>query len=425
MNESALLHGNSLTEQSYSFYWNCIVNVWFIGFLAGIWISRWITDHFGRKPAFLIGNGFNVLGSLSVYFSIVVYEPIVLFIGRFISSTATSISYCSLILYLQEVAPNGKKGSTSCLNGCIYSLIAILGITLGNDELLGKHLAYYLGFGIFPCIFSFVALFFLPETPKYLVSKNKLDEAEDAILFYHGKSTRATSTLKTIQDDIDSADNQLKPKIVDVFKQRHLRNALWLALAAIQNTVALWTILLSSTYYLEETGVEHHIAQWSSTIMAIAYFAGTSTGVFTIEKFGRRPLLIWSNILNMSSLLLYTAFAKAEPYLPGSKYGCLPMLALFGWSYGWAVGPVARFIAAELVPTKYRSLMTAIVFSENTIVNVITAFSCRPLFHVLGPYAFCILYVVPSIFCLFYLFHYLPETKGKEISEIVNILRNQ
>lgn len=167
---------------------------------------------------------------------------------------------------------------------------------------------------------------------------------------------------------MDEATHQ-KIAIMDLLKERHLRNALWLALCALQNSAALWSILLSSTYYLENSGIDHHISQWSSTVMAVAYFAGTTTGVFCIDHFGRRPMLIWSNVANMTSLVLYTLFAEMDPYVPGIKYGCLPMFALFGYSFGCGVGPIARFIGAELVPLKYRSMMTAVTFSENTVAT--------------------------------------------------------
>ena len=45
-------------------------------------------------------------------------------------------------------------------------------------------------------------------------------------------------------------------------------------------------------------------------------------------------MLIWSNLANMASLVFYTIFSEVDPYIPGVKYGCLPMLALFGYSFG-------------------------------------------------------------------------------------------
>ena len=131
---------------------------------------------------------------------------------------------------------------------------------------------------------SFLALFFLPETPKFLVSRGKIEKAEESVAFYHGSSADVEETVKIIQHDVDDAAHE-KISCFDLIRERHLRNALWCALAALQNSAALWSILLSSTYYLENSGIDHHISQWSSTVMAVAYFAGTTTGVFCIDKF--------------------------------------------------------------------------------------------------------------------------------------------
>ncbi|VDM57022.1 unnamed protein product [Angiostrongylus costaricensis] len=311
---------------------------------------------------------------------------------------------------------------TSCLNGVMYALIAFLGTTLGNDSLFGKNLLHYLASAIPACVIGVVVVAVLPETPKFLFSRGEYEKAVDSIKLYYGESAIISESLKSIEKDVREASTE-KAKFSDLFAQKHLWAALLLFLASLQNTVALWTILFSSTFYLESIGVAHSLAQWSSSLMAGAFLAGTVSGAVLIERCGRRSIIIWSNLTNMASLSLYVFFAEMSTFFEPMKYGCPPMLTIFGFTYGVGVGPVARFIGSELVTLRYRSMLTSVGFAWDTIMSCITAFSCGPLFNLIGPKAFLVLYVVPSISCTFYLTLFLPETRGRETGEIVTMLK--
>ncbi|KAJ1348902.1 hypothetical protein KIN20_004309 [Parelaphostrongylus tenuis] len=98
---------------------------------------------------------------------------------------------------------------------------------------------------------------------------------------------------------------------------------------------------------------------------------------------------------------------------------------IFGFTYGVGVGPVARFIGSELVTLRYRSMLTSAGFAWDTIMSCMTAFSCEILFTFIGPKSFLVLYVGPSILCTFYLAMFLPETRGREPVEVVDMLKKQ
>lgn len=90
-------------------------------------------------------------------------------------------------------------------------------------------------------------------------------------------------------------------------------------------------------------------------------------GMFFIEKFGRRTLLIGLGFFNILSLVLYVLFDRLAFHVDvGFKYGCVGALVFYGISYGFALGPIAFFVTAELVSQRFRSLVQAIVFAINT-----------------------------------------------------------
>ncbi|KIH66180.1 hypothetical protein ANCDUO_03491 [Ancylostoma duodenale] len=140
---------------------------------------------------------------------------------------------------------------------------------------------------------------------------------------------------------------------------------------------------------------------------------------------GRRTILLSFTVVDNILLVLYVACAELSPLVNGFKYGCLVLLVAYAFVYGSGVGPISWFISSELVPQKYRSITQSTCYSLNTIIVVILTFSILPLYSVVGTYAFLILYTIPSTISIFILYFYLPETKGREIHEIVAELRGK
>ncbi|VDL63856.1 unnamed protein product [Nippostrongylus brasiliensis] len=350
------VEGTNTTESSdstvhkFSWLWSILVSIWFVGFLPGIWASNWLIERFGRRAAFLIGNILSVVGSVLRCLAILIDEVYVLVGARVL---------------------------------CGFGAIGV------------------------------ILLAILPETPKYLVLQGEYQKAQLSLRFYHGGSSPISDSIKSIERDIGRASEE-NGKLSEIFAVPQLRASLKLFLAALQNTAALWTILFSSTFYLERADVEHRVAQWSSAIMAGSYVLGTITGAVLIER--------QESNLNFLHKFAYVICAEMRALVSYINNGCLAALAVFGFSFGAGVGPVARFIGAELVPIRYRSTVTAVGFTYDTIVSCATSFICAPLFHHIGAYAFLVLFVFPSTLCTLYLYLYLPETRGKEIEEITREL---
>ncbi|KJH47908.1 transporter, major facilitator family protein [Dictyocaulus viviparus] len=441
--------GKVITESTYNMIWNLILNIWFVGFFIGIWFSPILNDKFGRKKmsyevhqlfktpslthfievGFLIGCGVAFLGALLRLLAVCLFRPELLIVGRFITSMCEAVTYQSCILYLQECSPTNLRGMMTFLSEISFSSMCLVGMFLGTRQLLGDNLVAFMGFAVPFCAFFFIALCFLPETPKYLliVRSNTL-EAERSIRFYHGIDCDVDTVIKEIimeaEGEVESATASWN-SIKEIFIEPHLRRAVLLSISALQNTVPLWSMLLSSTYFLEEIGLDHSLASWCSTAMTLGYTIGTVAGSTWIERFGRRTILLSFTIVDNVLLVLYVMCAELSPFVDSFKYGCLVLLVIYAFVYGSGVGPISWFISSELVPQKYRSLTQSICYALNTVIVVILTFSILPLYIIIKSYAFLILFTIPSTVSIVILYCYLPETKGREIHEIVDELRGK
>ncbi|PIC44402.1 hypothetical protein B9Z55_004776 [Caenorhabditis nigoni] len=420
-----------MTETKYDLIWNLFLNCWFVGYFVGVWFSPLFNDKFGRKVGFLIGNSTAFLASILQCLAIIWYCPELLIVSRFITSICMAITYQSCILFLQECSPTHLRGSFSFLSEVSYSSMTMIGSFLGQDYILGSHL-FWLCFFVVPfCLLFTLALFLLPETPKFLlISKDSEERAIESVKYYHGMDSDAKQVLEDIRKEAECENDSLESsttfrKMKELFTEPHLRMALILSVSALTNTVGLWALLLSSTFFLENANVVSEVAEWSTTAMSLAYVSGTVTGGIIIERVGRRTLLLLFTFLNNLALLAFVFFAKIRILIDPMKYGCLGALIIYGYTYGTGVGPISWFISSELVPQKHRSIAQSVAYAINTLMVVISTFTVLPLYSVIGSYAFVILYSIPSFISMLILFRYLPETKGREIHDIVNELKNK
>uniref|UniRef100_A0A7E4WCQ7 MFS domain-containing protein n=1 Tax=Panagrellus redivivus TaxID=6233 RepID=A0A7E4WCQ7_PANRE len=426
LNESFIRRGHVLSEGTYDLVWNLIANIWFVGFFIGIWLSPLLNDRFGRKVGFISMNAVSLIASVLRFVGIVVYSPECLFVGRLLASISVAVTYQSLILFLQECSPTRFRGALTFTSEISYAVMALLGMFLGMDAIFGRHLHYLLGFAVIPCALSLIVLFPMHETPKFLyIVRGDKKGASESITYYHGKSADVAHVLHEISLEAEQESSAGDSSLREIFATPHLRKAVFLSCLALQNTVALWSLLLSSTDFLKHAKLNTDIAEWSSTGMALAYVIGTVLGSTCVEKYGRRIMLLTFSSANTGFLFLYVVFAALQPYLDVLQYGCLVCFLAYGFTYGFGVGPITWFLSSELVPQRHRSLVQSVCYAINTIMVIISTFTILPLFEVIDAYAFLALYVIPSVISIVVLFFQLPETKGREIHEIVAELKGK
>ncbi|CAI5454004.1 unnamed protein product [Caenorhabditis angaria] len=193
----------------------------------------------------------------------------------------------------------------------------------------------------------------------------------------------------------------------------------------MQITSSIWPVIFYSTDFLLDVGFSYSFAEIVSTTMLFVSSTSTFIGMFIVEKFPRKRLLILTAIVNVASLLVFSLCVYFKKQLPGIEYGCVVTLITHGISYSVALGPIAWFITSELVPMSCRAVSQSLALAINHFFALILAFLTFPLYKSYGSIIIIIFYVLPGIICIKTLHKYLPETKDKHINEVVKELKNE
>lgn len=128
---------------------------------------------------------------------------------------------------------------------------------------------------------------------------------------------------------------------------------------------------------------------------------------------------MFSGILSNIFLVMFAVFSLLAYKFVWVKYACIASAVCYCISFGMVLGPVSWFVAPELVPVKYKSLVFSLCFGANNVFIAITDFLAIILFERFGAIVFIPLFTIPSCVCLIFIYLYLPETMGKEIHEII------
>ncbi|CAD5210842.1 unnamed protein product [Bursaphelenchus okinawaensis] len=427
INQSYIKRGEpqGLSEWEFTWFWSLFLNIWFVGYIMGTFMTPFFADTFGRKKTLLVANIVSFSSTIISTTSIVTQFPELLFGGRIIAAAASGVSFGALILFLQETTPTNLRGMASFLSETSYLAMNVVGMGMGMDFVLGKQLVYLVGFGIIPGILGILIMLPLKETPKYLLIHLKDKEAAiKALKYYHGKYSNHDLLLAEMMKESSkgAVDMTLTEAVVEVFKQPALRKAAAVGIVALQLCVGIWPIDYISTDLLE-AHFSNSTAQMTSFVFICANFIASLVGMCFIEKFGRRPLLLWCGVANTLCLVGYVVFDRLAFYIdPKYSYGCVGALIAYGITYGAALGPIAFFITGELVPQQFRSLVQSLVFAVNTTTNFVFSFVTLPMYRWIDVWSFIPLFIIPSTFSLIYLYFKMPETRGREIHEIVKSL---
>ncbi|XP_041368856.1 solute carrier family 2, facilitated glucose transporter member 8-like [Gigantopelta aegis] len=382
-----------------------------IGALAGGPFGGWCIEKFGRRKSILLSSLPFIFGWLAIVYAT---DSKLLFQGRFATGFASGMVTVCIPIYLAEISTKSMRGVLgSCMQLCIT--VGIFWVYTAGLKLEWQSMA---SVAIIPAVLQFVAVYFLPETPQWLLSK--------------GRKADALKALKAIRDphqdvqeecrDIDEGFDHNEEFSWSEFRKSELMQPLIIcsAVLAFQQFSGINAVMFY-TVSIFQTAIPNH-AHIATVIIGGVQVVATVVACFLMDRAGRRKLLIGAGIVMTITLLLFGQYYRllASESLTSSLKTWFPVICLtfymIGFSLGW--GPIPMLLMSEIFPSRARGAASAIAmfvswltsfFVTNEFMTMQNMFGASGTFNMFG--FSCLLSVI-------FVWRYVPETKGKSLEDI-------
>lgn len=327
-------------------------------------------------------------------------------------------------MYIGEIADDDVRGSL----GSFMQLFIVIGLLF--SYVLGPYLTIKV-FNIIlllpPIVFLVTFFMFIPESPYYLILASDIDAAEESLCQLRSKGRSSVQKeLETIRMQVEEAQAN-KASFFDIFKSKGLKMALFLSVGLVfwQQLSGINVVLFYAQDIFTDAGVS--LAPAICTILiGVVQILGSASTPLLVEKRGKRFLLMVSGIGMAIALGSLAAFfhIKDDQKRDVSALGWLPIasLILYIFTYCLGFGPLAWAVMGELFPGNIKSVASTVTASGCWILGFLLTNYFGAVAVLIGKAASFGIFSLCCLLGTVFVFKLLPETTGKSLQEIQDIL---
>lgn len=400
-----------------------------LGCLIGVVISGWLSDKYGRKFMMILAS---VIFALSAFGTGGATTLKIFILFRIISGIGIGIASNISPMYLSEVSPPAVRGKFVA----IYQLAIVLGILSaqivnwqiaepvvpGEDILLSWNgqLGWRWMFWApaFPAILYLVLAFVIPESPRWLISKEKYSKATDIFSRIAGKET-ATLLVNEVRNT--ALENVNRVKLSQLFKGKSFKIVLiGIIIAVLQQWCGINVVFNYAQEIFTAAGYSVTDMLFNIVVTGVVNVIFTFVGMYTVDRLGRRSLMLLGTI--GLSLIYIVLGAGYYFHLEGIIMLILVVLAIA--CYAMTLAPVTWIVISEIFPTRIRAKGMAVSTFALGSASFVLTYTFPLLNNSLGAYGTFWVYGLICILGFLFMKVNLPETKGKTLEEIEAVIMN-
>lgn len=403
-----------------------------LGAALGALLAGRVADRYGRLRVMWLAAVLFVVSALG---SGLAGSLLVLVAFRGIGGIAVGAASVIAPAYIAEIAPARIRGRL----GSLQQLAIVLGIFLallvdfalaaaagGSTKDLAFGLAawrwMFLSMTVPAVLYGVLALT-IPESPRYLVAKDRLDQARAVLSRVLGNidlDEKVAQIQATLQQDTTPSMRDLRGPALGLLP------IMWvgIGLSVFQQFVGINVIFYYSSVLWQAVGFTEKNALFITVITSVVNVVTTLVAIATIDRFGRRPLLLIGSVgmavtLGTMAVLFGTASGTAtKPVLHGAA-GPIALLAanLYVFAFGMSWGPVVWVLLGEKFPNRIRAAALSVAAAAQWIANWLISTTFPVLSNIGLGLAYGI-YTAAAILSFFFVLRFVSETKGKELEEM-------
>ncbi|KAG1460125.1 hypothetical protein G6F56_006020 [Rhizopus delemar] len=439
--------------------WGFAVSSFCLGGLFGSLVGGHIQTKLGRRLTIVVNNAGFIIGGILIGCSV---HTAMFIIGRIFCGISCGLGSLVIPTYLGEISTRKGRG----LMGTFNQFFVVTGILLSSA--VGLPTAnvplWRLNYAIvaIPAIFQIFVMYTCVESPRYLISVGRVEDALIALQKLRGtadvteeffdivagqlgkkkaarilkENSHEKNVMKNINtdegfDNNDSAhesgnkvpqdveaddDDERRPpmNLIEIFKDPVIRKIFFIVLFhhSYQQLSGMNAVMYYSTTIFE-SAVSPEEAQYYAIYTTITNFGMSIVAMFMVDRMGRRPLLLAAEAGTMIfSVLLVVGYKQ------GINNLLVASVFLYVASFAIGIGPIPWMITSELTPIYASSAVGAACTAMNWAMNFLIGLVFPVIFSAIQGWSFLIFAAICAIAFLF-TFFFLPETKGRAIEDIV------
>ena len=436
------------TDFTYTDFWHGFTSSSaLIGCIIGSALSGVLASNWGRKRTLIFAG---VMFFVSAWGSMcpetmVLPEGkpnltllIVFNIYRVIGGVGVGLASAVCPMYIGEIAPSNIRGMLVSWNqfAIIFGQLVVYFV---NFFILGDHIApaiqsigngmneilnggeaawaietgwrYMFGSEMVPAGLFAVLICFVPETPRYLAMVGQDDKALHVL-------TRINGDLEA-ENILSEIKNTVTEKTEKLMTYGFLCIFVGVMLSVFQQAVGINAVLYYAPRSYEAMGFDNPMVL--TVFNGIVNLGFTCVAIFTVEKLGRKPLLIVGS-LGMALGAIGVAITFGNPSM---QLFCMVSIMVYSASFMFSWGPICWVLIAEVFPNTIRGAAVAIAVAFQWIFNWIVSTSFVPLANSMGYWFTYGLYGVICIIAAIFVWKLVPETKGKTLEDMTKLWKKE
>jgi SP family galactose:H+ symporter-like MFS transporter len=380
-----------------------------VGSLAGGWMSAAM----GRKRSLILAGVLFVAGSL---FCAVAGSAAILIVARFVLGLAIGLAAFTAPLYLAEVAPERIRGAMISA----YQLMITTGILLAflSDTAFSSSGAWRWMLGVIaaPGVLFLIGLFFLPDSPRWLLLVGRRDDAE-AVL------TRLRGDQVVVKREMADIDEQLKTRQHgwSMFRENpNFRRSVGLGvlLQVMQQFTGINVVMYYAPRIFKEMGYDTQAQMWFTAIVGLTNMLATLIALAFVDRLGRKPILYAGFAMMTVGLGSVGTMMALGIDGRGEQLLTVGMLLFFIVGFAMSAGPLIWTLCAEVQPLKGRDFGIAVSTFTNWITNMVVGATFLSLLSGIGNAQTFWLYAALNAVFIGLTFWLVPETKNVSLEQI-------